>query len=249
MKPQNPLLNKDSPAVSARGITKSFGKGAAGTLALKGADFEAQLGELQLIVGPSGCGKTTLLSIIAGTLVPDAGEVRVLGQTLTEMRKGRVTDFRRRFIGFIFQQFNLIPTLNLIENASVPLLLNGAGRRAAEKAAGEMLDRVGLAGRGKHYPRQLSGGQQQRVAIARALVHDPRLIICDEPTSALDKETGHQVMELLQSVARQPDRSVIVVTHDPRVYEFADRIAAMEDGKVLSNQPAAGALAELVAHH
>ena len=227
-----------APAVSASSITKGFGKGAARTMALKGADFEAPPGELQLITGPSGCGKTTLLSIIAGTLVPDEGRVVVLGEDLTRMRKGKVTDFRRRNIGFIFQQFNLIPTLTLIENASVPLLLNGVSRSKSERAAGAMLDKVGLAGRGKNYPRQLSGGQQQRVAIARALVHNPRLVICDEPTSALDRETGHSVMELLKDVARAPDRSVIVVTHDPRVYDFADRIAEMEDGRVLSNQPA-----------
>ncbi len=223
-------------AVRTTGLTKGFGKGAARTVALKGADFAAPLGELQLIVGPSGCGKTTLLSIIAGTLIPDEGEVVVLGETLTRMKKGKVTDFRRRHIGFIFQQFNLIPTLTLIENASVPLLLNGVSRSQAERAALAMLDKVGLDGRGKNYPRQLSGGQQQRVAIARALIHNPRLVICDEPTSALDRETGHSVMELLKDVARAPDRSVIVVTHDPRVYDFADRIAEMEDGRVLTNQ-------------
>jgi len=227
-----------SIAVQARHITKGFGKGAARTMALKGADFEAPLGELQLIVGPSGCGKTTLLSIIAGTLVPDEGTVLVLGEELTRMSKGKVTDFRRRNIGFILQQFNLIPTLTLVENASVPLLLNGASRSKAERAATAMLDQVGLAGRGGHYPRQLSGGQQQRVAIARALVHDPRLVICDEPTSALDRETGHSVMGLLKDVARKADRSVIVVTHDPRVYDFADRIAEMEDGRVLTNETA-----------
>lgn len=225
-------------AIQAHQITKGFGKGTARTLALKGADLEGQLGELQLIVGPSGCGKTTLLSIIAGTLVPDTGSVTVLGHDLTQMRQSRVTDFRRRHIGFIFQQFNLIPTLNLIENASVPLLLNGLPRSKAERAAEAMLDIVGLARRGKSYPRELSGGQQQRVAIARAMVHNPSLIICDEPTSALDRETGHQVMELLQAIARKPDRAVVVVTHDPRVYPFADRIAEMEDGRVLSNQPA-----------
>ena len=227
-----------SIAVHASQITKGFGKGAAITMALKGASLEAPLGELQLIVGPSGCGKTTLLSIIAGTLIPDEGTVEVLGETLTNLSQARVTAFRRRNIGFIFQQFNLIPTLNLIENASVPLLLNGLSRHKAEHAAEAMLDQVGLSGRGRHYPRQLSGGQQQRVAIARALVHNPRLVICDEPTSALDRETGHQVMDLLKDVARAPDRSVIVVTHDPRVYDFADRIAEMEDGRVLSNQPA-----------
>ncbi len=225
-------------ALQVHQITKGFGKGTARTLALKGADLTGQLGELQLIVGPSGCGKTTLLSIIAGTLVPDSGSVTVLGHDLTQMRQGRITDFRRRHIGFIFQQFNLIPTLNLIENASVPLLLNGLSRAKAERAAQAMLDIVGLAQRGKSYPRELSGGQQQRVAIARAMVHNPSLIICDEPTSALDRDTGHQVMELLQAVARKPDRAVVVVTHDPRVYAFADRIAEMEDGRVLSNQPA-----------
>ncbi len=229
------MIPSPAIAVTARGIEKGFGKGTARTMALKGADFEAPLGGLQLITGPSGCGKTTLLSIIAGTLVPDAGSVTVLGENLTNMRKGRVTSFRRRNIGFIFQQFNLIPTLNLIENASVPLLLNGTSRSKAERAAAALLDQVGLAGRGKHYPRQLSGGQQQRVAIARALIHDPRLIICDEPTSALDRETGHHIMELLQAIARKPDRSVIVVTHDPRVYDFADRTAEMEDGRVLTN--------------
>ena len=233
-------------AVATHHILKGFGKGPARTMALKGSDFEGHLGELQLIVGPSGCGKTTLLSIIAGTLVPDQGRVVVLGEDLTQMSKAKVTDFRRRNIGFIFQQFNLIATLNLIENVSVPLLLNGLSRANAERAAGNMLDTVGLAGRGKSYPRELSGGQQQRVAIARALVHNPRLVICDEPTSALDRTTGHQVMELLQAVARKPDRSVIVVTHDPRVYEFADRIAEMEDGRVLSNQPALQGLQTLL---
>ena len=227
-----------SIAVHASQITKGFGKGAARTMALKGASLDAPLGELQLIVGPSGCGKTTLLSIIAGTLIPDEGTVEVLGEILTNLSQSKVTAFRRRNIGFIFQQFNLIPTLTLIENTSVPLLLNGISRHQAERAAGAMLDQVGLSGRGRHYPRQLSGGQQQRVAIARALVHNPRLVICDEPTSALDRETGHQVMDLLKDVARAPDRSVIVVTHDPRVYDFADRIAEMEDGRVLSNQPA-----------
>ncbi|MDB6069846.1 MAG: ABC-type antimicrobial peptide transport system, ATPase component [Verrucomicrobiales bacterium] len=236
-------------AVLAHQITKGFGKENARTMALKGADFEAPLGELQLIVGPSGCGKTTLLSIIAGTLDPDEGSVTVLGENLGKLSKSRITDFRRRNIGFIFQQFNLIPTLTLVENTSVPLLLNGASRHKAEQAAQAMLDLVGLSGRGHHYPRQLSGGQQQRVAIARAMVHDPRLIICDEPTSALDRDTGHQVMELLKAVARKPGRSVIVVTHDPRVYDFADRIAEMEDGRVLNNQPAATSPALTAAHH
>ncbi len=220
-------------AVSVTELSKTFGKGTARTVALSETDFDAREGQLQLIVGPSGCGKTTLLSIIAGTLQPDDGQVSVFGQRIDHMKASAVTKFRRTQIGFIFQQFNLIPTLNLVENASIPLLLNGAGRARAERVAAEMLEQVGLGGRGKNHPRQLSGGQQQRVAIARALVHDPRLIICDEPTSALDKETGHQIMEVLRGIARKPGRSVIVVTHDPRVFEFADRIAEMEDGRVL----------------
>ncbi len=228
----NEKLNA-AAVVQVAALEKGFGKGEARALALKGTDFTAFAGELHLITGPSGCGKTTLLSVIAGTLAVDAGVVTVFGQALSTMKKGAVTRFRREHIGFIFQQFNLIPTLTLAENVSVPLLLNGSGRRKAERRATELLAQVGLGGRERDLPRNLSGGQQQRVAIARALVHDPPLIICDEPTSALDRETGHKIMELLQSVARGPERAVLVVTHDPRVYEFADRRSEMEDGRVL----------------
>ena len=235
MKPVNtapPSPSTDRLAVSARGIVKAFGVGDARTQALKGADFTALEGELHLIVGPSGCGKTTLLSVLAGTLESDQGEVSVLGTRLTGLAASQVTRFRCRHIGFIFQQFNLIPTLSLVENVSVPLLLNGTGRHEAEAKAAERLKKVGLAGRERQRPTQLSGGQQQRVAIARALVHEPRLVICDEPTSALDSVTGHQIMDLLSGAARAPGRSVLIVTHDPRVYGYADRISEMEDGRV-----------------
>ncbi len=228
----NPAAKPASLAISARGIVKAFGQGDARTLALKGADFEAREGELHLIVGPSGCGKTTLLSVVAGTLQSDEGEVSVLGTRITGLSSAEVTRFRCRHIGFIFQQFNLISTLSLIENVSVPLLLNGAGRREAEEKAAEHLRQVGLAGKERQSPTQLSGGQQQRVAIARALVHEPRLVICDEPTSALDSVTGHQIMDLLSGAARAPGRCVLIVTHDPRVYGYADRISEMEDGRV-----------------
>ena len=221
-----------SHGIVTRGVVKSFGVGDARTLALKGADFSAPEGELHLVVGPSGCGKTTLLSVIAGTLEWDEGEVEVFGTRLHDLAPARVTEFRRRNIGFIFQQFNLIPTLTLVENASVPLLLNGVGRREAESRAAELLARLGLGGRELKHPSQISGGQQQRVAIARALVHEPRLVICDEPTSALDRETGHQIMDILAGVARIPGRSVIIVTHDPRTYAYADRLTEMEDGRV-----------------
>jgi putative ABC transport system ATP-binding protein len=219
-------------AVCVRGVIKTFGVGDARTVALKGIDFSAAEGELHLVVGPSGCGKTTLLSVVAGTLDWDEGDVSVFGTRLDGMSKGAVTRFRRSNIGFIFQQFNLIPTLTLVENVSVPLLLNGAGRRTAEEKAAQLLKQVGLEGRENKRPTQLSGGQQQRVAIARALVHEPRLLICDEPTSALDSATGHQIMDILSGVARAPGRCVIIVTHDPRTYRYADRITEMEDGRV-----------------
>jgi putative ABC transport system ATP-binding protein len=224
--------NGNGLAVHVRGVTKTFGTGEASVQALKGVDFEARRGELLMIVGPSGCGKTTLLSVIAGTLEFEGGEIDVFGTSLHGLKARQVTEFRKRHVGFIFQQFNLIPTLNLVENVSVPLLINGVARREAEARAEALLDQLGLKGRGGTSPTNLSGGQQQRVAIARALVHEPRMVICDEPTSALDKDTGAHIMELLRGIARHPDRCVIVVTHDNRVFRYADRMTEMEDGRV-----------------
>lgn len=222
-----------SAAVRLTGVDKSFGEGDSRTRVLKKTDFDARLGELLMLVGPSGCGKTTLLSILAGTLHADAGEINVLGYPLHTMRSGPTTKFRSNHLGFIFQQFNLIPTLTVAENVSVPLLIQGVGSAKAEKRAREMLELVGIPEKAAQVPAKLSGGQQQRVAIARALVHEPPLLVCDEPTSALDSENGLKVMELLRNVARQPNRTVIVVTHDPRIYHFADRMADMEDGRIL----------------
>lgn len=219
-------------AVHVRNIVKTFGQGEARVQALKGVNFDAREGELLMIVGPSGCGKTTLLSVIAGTLEFDSGEVDVFGHPLHSMSKREITALRAKYVGFIFQQFHLIPSLTCIENISVPLLINGVPRKEAEAKADKLLEYVGLAGRGRDLPTKLSGGQQQRIAIARALIHDPKLVICDEPTSALDKETGAKIMELLRKVAKAPGRCVIVVTHDPRIYHFADRMSEMEDGRV-----------------
>ena len=219
-------------AVKVRNVSKTFGTGDARTQALKGVNFDTRLGELLLIVGPSGCGKTTLLSIIAGTMEFEGGEIDVFENRLHAMTKPAITNFRRRDIGFIFQQFNLIPTLTCLENISVPLLLNGVRRRAAEARAADAMKLVGLETKIRETPTNLSGGQQQRVAIARALVHEPRLIICDEPTSALDKENGAKIMELLHDIAKSPTRSVIVVTHDTRIFRYADRMTEMEDGRV-----------------
>jgi putative ABC transport system ATP-binding protein len=218
-------------AVHVRNVSKTFGTGEAKTRALKGVDFDARMGELLMIVGPSGCGKTTLLSTIAGTLEFE-GEIDVFNTSLHGLKPREVTQFRMRNVGFIFQQFNLIPTLNLVENVSIPLLINGVPRKTAEEKSRALLDKLGLQGRGEDHPTNLSGGQQQRVAIARALVHEPRLVICDEPTSALDKDTGAKIMELLREVARSPERCVIVVTHDNRVFKYADRMTEMEDGRV-----------------
>ena len=220
------------PAVQVSGVSKAFGPKDNQTLALAGVRFEASRGELHLVVGPSGCGKTTLLSIIAGTLRSDSGDIRVLGQSLASFSDRQLTEFRGAHIGFIFQQFNLIPTLSLVENVSIPLLLQGVRRKEAEERAGALLDRVGLGDRRRRKPLELSGGQQQRVAIARALVHEPQIILCDEPTSALDSRTGHDIMGLLAGGARTGGRCVILVTHDPRTYGFADRITRMEDGRV-----------------
>ncbi len=219
-----------SLAIQTRDLVKTFGQGEGTVHALKGVNFEARCGELMMIVGPSGCGKTTLLSVLCGTLHYDSGSVVVFEKDLADLSSAQLTAFRGSHIGFVFQQFNLIPTWTALENVSVPLLLQGRKRREAEAAAAALLAQVGLAERTRSLPSQLSGGQQQRVAIARALVHQPRLLICDEPTAALDAAAGRKVLELLRQTACHPGRCVIVVTHDSRIFPFADRIAEMDDG-------------------
>ncbi|MBV8071154.1 MAG: ABC transporter ATP-binding protein [Acidobacteriaceae bacterium] len=221
-----------SEAVICHKITKEFGAADNRNLVLRGVDLKVHYGELTLLVGPSGCGKTTLISVIAGLLNATGGELEVLGRDMSRLPKGDAVVFRRRNLGFVFQQYNLLPALTAAENAAVPLLAGGMRRNHAVERAGELLASLGLEQRRHARPAQLSGGQQQRVALARALIHSPRLIVCDEPTSALDHETGHAVMELLKRMAVREDRAVIVVTHDARVFEFADRIAYMEDGVI-----------------
>jgi putative ABC transport system ATP-binding protein len=220
-------------AVRCRGLTKTYGTGDASVMALRGVDLEVRRGELLMVVGPSGCGKTTLISVIAAILNQDSGQCEVLGHDLKNMGQKERTRFRGEAMGYVFQMFNLLPALSAVENVSVPLLLNGASRREAETRAEEALEAVGLTARRNALPAKLSGGQQQRVAIARALVHDPKVIVCDEPTSNLDHVAGHSMMELMRNVAKRPDRALIVVTHDPRIFEFADRIAHMDDGKII----------------
>jgi putative ABC transport system ATP-binding protein len=224
--------DKHNIAVHCRHVTKTYGAGSSAVTALRGIDLDVYPGELLMLVGPSGCGKTTLISVIAGILDQDEGECTVFGHDFKRMSQRDKTTYRGETIGFVFQSFNLLPTLTTAENVAIPLLINGAARGLAMSKAKDMLARVGLGDRVHSLPAQLSGGQQQRVAIARALVHDPKLIVCDEPTSALDHETGHGVMELLKDVALKSDRSLIIVTHDARIFEFADRIAKMDDGRV-----------------
>jgi putative ABC transport system ATP-binding protein len=227
-------------AVRARGITKWFGEKEARIQALRRLDLDIRMGELAMLVGPSGCGKTTLISVIAGLLDASEGELEVLGEHPSRLSSSQRILFRRRNLGFVFQQFNLLPALTAAENVAVPLFVAGWRRRAAVEKAGELLVDLGMADRVHALPSQLSGGQQQRVALARALIHDPRLVVCDEPTSALDARAGHRVMELLSEIAVRPDRAVIVVTHDNRVLDFADTIAHMEDGRITHVEPGAG---------
>jgi putative ABC transport system ATP-binding protein len=229
-----PAAARQAPAVACRGLTKEFGQGEARVRVLRGVDVEVRAGALTLLVGPSGCGKTTLISVMAATLDPTEGEVEALGTNLTRLRDADKVNFRGRNIGFVFQQFNLLPALTARQNVAVPLLILGRPRKAALEAAAEKLEAVGLKERMDHFPAQLSGGQQQRVAVARALVHEPRLLVCDEPTSALDAASGRTVMELIRRVAVQPGRAVVVVTHDSRVFDFADCIITMSDGRIES---------------
>ena len=232
-----PASTASSPAQNAvkiDGLCKGFGSGATRIEVLHDISLEAHIGEMLFVVGPSGCGKTTLLTLIAGMLDADKGDIALFGQSIVHMTSAQKTAFRRGNIGFIFQQFNLIPTLTAAENAAVPLLIQEVPRKEAVERAAVLLKGMKLGHRLNAFPNSLSGGEQQRVAIARSLVAGPRLLVCDEPTASLDGDTGHKVMETLRESALKEERSVIVVTHDNRIFPFADRIIRMEDGRVIS---------------
>jgi putative ABC transport system ATP-binding protein len=219
-------------AISCRALKKSYYSKSTETVALRGVDVEIPTGELFMLVGPSGCGKTTLISVIAGILNYDSGECSIYGTNLQAMSDSDRTQYRGRNIGFVFQSYNLIPSLTTCENVSIPLLLQGIERPLALKRSQEVLTRVGLSDKHQALPTELSGGQQQRVAIARALVHNPKLIVCDEPTSALDHATGAEIMELFRQEALSGQRTLVIVTHDSRIFHYADRIGVMDDGLV-----------------
>jgi putative ABC transport system ATP-binding protein len=229
------MNNGHSTAVSCHDVRKDFGQGTR-VQALRGVDFEARLGELTFIVGPSGCGKTTLLSVITGLLDPTAGDVELFGRNAGALPANQRILFRRENVGFVFQQFNLLPALTAAENVAVPLIAAGMKRAEAVDRSRSLLEQMGLDGRRDALPSTLSGGEQQRVAIARALVHEPRLVVCDEPTAALDHATGETVMKLIAANAVHPERAAVVVTHDARVLQYADVVAHMDDGKIVRTE-------------
>lgn len=227
------VTGNGNPIITCRALVKNYGEGNSLVRALRGVDLDVLSGELTMLVGPSGCGKTTLLSVLAAILHPTSGEVEALGVNLTRLSTWRRTSFRRENVGFVFQQFNLLPALTAAENVTVPLVLAGWSKRAAIREAKQLLEKLGMHDRTEHLPATLSGGQQQRVAIARALIHHPRILVCDEPTSALDHKTGHSILELLRSIAVEGGRAVVIVTHDSRIFEFADTMATMDDGQII----------------
>ena len=229
-----PAIHPPALAIRCTGVTKHYGSGDTRVAALRGIDLAIDEGRLTMLVGPSGCGKTTLISILSGILAPSAGELSVFGTDPSRMADGARAEWRAATVGFVFQQFNLLPTLTAAENAAVPLLIRGVPWHQAVERGRARLAEFGLGDRCASLPRELSGGQQQRVAIARALVHEPRLLVCDDPTSALDPETGERVIDVLRSTALRPGRSVIVVTHDQRILRYADSLLRMDAGRIIS---------------
>ncbi len=219
-------------AVHCENIVKVFGSGEGEVFALRGVTLDIQKGELLMIAGPSGCGKTTFVSILTAMLSFEEGKCEVLGQDIKKMSVDEKVKFRGESVGFVFQNFNLLPALSAVENVALPLMVNGMHRDDALKKAKAMLHAVGLT-KYESKPSNLSGGQQQKVAIARALVHEPQLVVCDEPTSSLDHASGEMIMQLLSQINREKGVSMIVVTHDNRIYKYATRMAHMEDGKII----------------
>ncbi|KAI9131388.1 ABC transporter ATP-binding protein [Acaryochloris sp. CCMEE 5410] len=221
-----------TPAIQAKGIEMAFQVGDQQFKVLKGIDLEIKTGDVELLMGPSGSGKTTLLSILGGILTPTSGQVSLLGQSITGLPRHKLSKFRLQNIGFIFQGFNLFPALTAAENIEATLNLKGIRGRAAKKQSIKLLRQVGLADKTRSLPRDLSGGQKQRVAIARALAGNPKLILADEPTAALDSQRGHTIMELLRKLAKEEGCTVLMVTHDPRIMDIADRVVYVEDGLI-----------------
>ena len=214
-------------------VAKILGHGAGQVQALRGVSLVLAGGELTLLMGPSGSGKTTLLSILGCILSPTSGAVRVCGQSTAGIQPEDMARLRREHVGFIFQSYHLFPTLTAIDNVRLALDVRGEASRSAIAKTKEALAAVGLSNKMKSFPRELSGGEQQRVAIARAIVGNPSAILADEPTSALDSENGQAIMKVLAQIAKDQARGVLVVTHDPRIFPFANRIVRIEDGRIV----------------
>jgi putative ABC transport system ATP-binding protein len=223
------------PIVEVRGLTKIYGSGDTAVTALDHVDLSVEEGEFVAVMGPSGCGKSTLLNLVGGLDRPTSGQVLIDGTDIATMSDQKITELRRRRLGFVFQFFNLIPVLDATENAALPLTLDGRPAAEAHRTAEEWLAKVGLAGRSNNRPDQLSGGQQQRVAVARALVTDPALILADEPTGNLDTKSSEEISELLRQASEEWNRAIIMVTHDLRVASHARRILLMADGRIVDD--------------
>lgn len=223
-------------AIQCKGLRKSYGKNEARIEALKGIDLDIEQNRLTLLVGPSGSGKSTLLSIITTILTPDEGELFLFGHNVHDMSENERALFSRNNLGIVFQSLFLLPTLTVGENVSLPLLIAGETEQGAHPKVMEILSRFNLDHRVNSSPADLSKGQQQRIAIARAIVNDAKIIVCDEPTSSLDQTAGHDIMTILKELALHSSRTVLVVTHDHRIFSFADRIVTMSDGQILPGE-------------
>ncbi|HRN88070.1 ABC transporter ATP-binding protein [Hyphomicrobium sp.] len=229
-------MTKNTPVLECENVVKELGKGAGKVVALKGVNLSLAKGELTLLMGPSGSGKTTLLSILGCILTPTSGIVRVAGESTEGKSAEELANLRRKHIGFIFQSYNLFPTLSAFENVRIALDVIGQKGYPAARRAEEVLRDVGLGHRLRNFPSNLSGGEQQRVAVARAIAAQPSVVLADEPTAALDSENGHAVMALLARVAKEQDRCVLAVTHDPRTLGYADRVVRIEDGLIVGEE-------------
>jgi putative ABC transport system ATP-binding protein len=234
-------MNKreQSTVIRASGLSKVYREGATELRALQGVELEVRAEELTLLMGPSGSGKTTLLSILGCILRASDGKLEVLGENVSALAESELPRIRREAMGFVFQGFNLFPTLTAAENVALALDVRGQRGAPARKRAEELLAEVGLAQKARSFPSDLSGGQKQRVAIARALAGDPPILLADEPTAALDSTSGRTVIELLQRLAREHGRAVVLVTHDPRILSFGDRIIHLEDGRIVKEETGA----------
>jgi len=225
--------------IKAKSLVKVYREGATEFRALQGVDLEIRAGELTMLMGPSGSGKTTLLSILGCILRATEGTLEIMGEDVSSLPERELPRIRRTAFGFVFQGFNLFPTLTAAENVALALDVRGVRSAAARVRSEELLAAVGLSEKGRAFPADLSGGQKQRVAIARALAGDPPILLADEPTAALDSVSGRTVIELMQRLAREEGRAVVMVTHDPRVLPYADRIIRMEDGRIVREEAAA----------